>query len=434
MAFALYTCYKFVMTTKRKETSKLRPVWIYLFIAFLSGIVWEVTFTMSAIYRVNVVRLDVLELVLLGTALELSVFLFEIPTGVVADLYSRRMSVIIGTFLMGFGFILEGALPIFATVLLAQVVWGLGWTFISGAEQAWITDEVGVEQAGKLFLRGRQFLQVGTLIGIILAVPLARISLQLPYFVGGGLNLFLGLVLIFFMPENGFQPKPKEEREGFGDFIKTIRSGVTAIRTRTTLVWFSLIALLVGLYSEGWDRLKEPHLLTNHTFPDLFGLSLGPVEWFAILGGSGSLLVIIASQIARRGMGNGNPRRLAVILQGLYAMMVVSMIGFTLSGQFWAAISFMLIFDTLRGITFPLSQAFVNHYVESRIRATVLSMTEQIDAFGQVAGGPVVGMVGRLVSMPAAILTSAVILFPAVPLFSKLLKADKRESQAQEAV
>jgi len=422
------------MSIRQNQTGKLRADWTYLVIAALSGVVFEVTFTMSAIYRVTVVQLDVLELVLLGTALELSVFLFEIPTGVIADLYSRRLSVIIGTFLMGLGFILEGTLPLFSTVLLAQITWGLGWTFISGAEQAWITDEVGVERAGKLFLKGRQFLQAGTLVGILLAVPLARTSLRLPYFVGGGLNLLLGLFLVFFMPESGFKPTPKEEREGLGDFIRTIRLGFNSIRTRATLVWFSLIALFVGLYSEGWDRLKEPHLLTNHTFPDLFGIPMGAVEWFALFGAAGSLLVIVASQVARRGMGDGNPRRLAGILQGLYATMVLSMVGFTLAGKFWAAVGFMLVFDTLRGITFPLSQAFVNHYVDSKVRATVLSMTEQIDAFGQVAGGPVVGMVGRLISMPAAILTSAAILFPAVPLFSVLLRAESRENQAQEAV
>ncbi|HAY85064.1 MAG TPA: hypothetical protein DCY42_09115, partial [Chloroflexi bacterium] len=144
------------MTIYQKETGKLRADFIYLLMAFLEGAVAKITFTMSTIYRVNVVGMDVLQLVLLGTVLETSVFLFEVPTGVVADLYSRRLSVIIGTFLMGLGFMLEGALPVVAIVMLAQLVWGFGWTFISGARSAWITDEVGVERAGKLFMRAQQ--------------------------------------------------------------------------------------------------------------------------------------------------------------------------------------------------------------------------------------------------------------------------------------
>ncbi len=67
--------------------------------------------------------------------------MFDMPTGVVADLYSRRRSVLIGMFLYGLGFLMEGALPWFAPVLLAQVVWGCGDTFITGALEAWIASE-----------------------------------------------------------------------------------------------------------------------------------------------------------------------------------------------------------------------------------------------------------------------------------------------------
>jgi DHA3 family tetracycline resistance protein-like MFS transporter len=402
--------------------------------ALSAGVVYKVTFAMSAIYRVQVVNLDVFQLVILGTVLEATVFLFEIPTGVVADVYSRRLSVIIGIAMMGVGFMVEGLVPAYLTVLLAQVIWGIGWTFLSGAQSAWITDEVGVKKAGDLFLSGRQVLQVGSLAGIAIAVPLANISLQLPYFIGGGLYLLLALILILFMDETGFKPSPKEERQSWRELVSTMRGGVNVMRSRTALVWFALIALFVGLYSEGWDRLKEPQLLENHNFPDLFGLALGPVEWFAILSIAANLLVIAASQLARTRMDTASTRTLARALQVMYAVMVASMIGFALSGQFWAAIGFMLLFDTLRTITFPLSEAFVNHYVDSKVRATVLSMTGQIDAFGQMSGGPVIGFVGRLFSMPAAILTAAGILFPTIPLFGVLLRKDGAAQTTPEAV
>lgn len=417
------------MTIYQKETGKLRADFIYLLMAFLEGAVAKITFTMSTIYRVNVVGMDVLQLVLLGTVLETSVFLFEVPTGVVADLYSRRLSVIIGTFLMGLGFMLEGALPVVAIVMLAQLVWGFGWTFISGARSAWITDEVGVESAGKLFMRAQQIFHIGSLLGIVLAVPIARTSLQLPYFIGGGLFVIFAIFLILYMPEKGFTPTPKEERQTFGHFFSTMRSGFNTMRSRTTLIWFSLIALFVGLYSEGWDRLTEPHLLANYAFPDLLGMTMGPVEWFAVLNVASSILVIAANQAASRSADTGAPLQLARILQGLYALMVISMVGFALTGNFWGAIGCMLFFDTLRGVTSPLSQAFINHFVDSKFRATVLSMTGQIDAFGQMTGGPIIGLVGRLYSLRAAILTSAAILMPSVPLFSLLLKAERNVSK-----
>jgi DHA3 family tetracycline resistance protein-like MFS transporter len=71
------------------------------------------------VYQATVVGLSPLQLVLVGTALEATVFVFEVPTGVVADVRSRRLSIVIGYVLVGAGFVLEGAIPAFATVLVA---------------------------------------------------------------------------------------------------------------------------------------------------------------------------------------------------------------------------------------------------------------------------------------------------------------------------
>lgn len=111
---------------------------VYLLFRFVCSLAVSMSTVLSIVYHLEVVQLDAFQLVLVGTVLETSCFLFEIPTGVVADLYSRRRSVLIGMFLYGLGFLMEGALPWFAPVLLAQVVWGCGDTFITGALEAWI--------------------------------------------------------------------------------------------------------------------------------------------------------------------------------------------------------------------------------------------------------------------------------------------------------
>ena len=129
---------------------------VYLFSEFTLALLFSMMFTVDAVYQVSMVGLNALQLVLVGTTLEVSAFLFEVPTGVVADVFSRRLSIIIGMFIMGLGFVVEGSFPFFAPILLAQVMWGLGYTFTSGATEAWIADEVGEEQAGKAFLRARR--------------------------------------------------------------------------------------------------------------------------------------------------------------------------------------------------------------------------------------------------------------------------------------
>lgn len=110
-------------------------------------------FTVNLVYQVEIAHLNPLQLVLVGTVLEATVFLLEVPTGIVADMYSRRLSVVFGMILVGLGFVLEGSIPRWETILLAQVVWGTGYTFTSGAMEAWISDEIGEHKAGRAFLR-----------------------------------------------------------------------------------------------------------------------------------------------------------------------------------------------------------------------------------------------------------------------------------------
>lgn len=129
---------------------------VYLLFRFVCSLAVSMSTVLSIVYHLEVVQLDAFQLVLVGTVLETSCFLFEIPTGVVADLYSRRRSVLIGMFLYGLGFLMEGALPWFAPVLLAQVVWGCGDTFITGALEAWIASEEEDKPIDKVFLRGSQ--------------------------------------------------------------------------------------------------------------------------------------------------------------------------------------------------------------------------------------------------------------------------------------
>ena len=119
---------------------------------------------------------------------------------------------IIGFFLIGIGFTIEGSLPFFAAVLLNQVIWGIGSTFTSGALEAWIVDEVGEERMGPVFLRGSQAGQIGGIAGILISVALGSIALALPVVVGGLAFVGLAIFLVLIMPETGFKPTPRGER------------------------------------------------------------------------------------------------------------------------------------------------------------------------------------------------------------------------------
>jgi DHA3 family tetracycline resistance protein-like MFS transporter len=137
------------------------------------GLLQGMVFTIYGLYAVRTAGLTPLELTLAGTALELTVFMAEIPTGIVADAYGRRLSVLIGLSVIGAGIVTLGTVPAFWCIVLGSMLWGLGGTFISGAHQAWLADEVGEVQAAPVYLRATQFGQIGSLVGIPIAVVLA---------------------------------------------------------------------------------------------------------------------------------------------------------------------------------------------------------------------------------------------------------------------
>src|SRR5919202_3815166 len=166
-----------------------------------------------AVYLVRELHFSPLQLVLMGTAMEAAVFLFEVPTGIVADTFSRRLSLIIGYLGTGAAWLCVGLVSAPWLIIALRGFWGFAYTFTSGAEEAWITDEVGREHVGTLFLRGARFGQAGAVIGLLLQVAVGTLSLRAGVMLGGAFTIVVGVACIFVMPETGFVRRPLHERD-----------------------------------------------------------------------------------------------------------------------------------------------------------------------------------------------------------------------------
>ena len=403
---------------------KLNAFAVYLILSGASSMIMSMVFTVDLVYQISVVKLDPLQLVLVGTVLEGSAFLFEVPTGVVADVYSRRLSIIIGMFLIGAGFVLEGSVPLFAPILLAQVLWGLGYTFTSGATDAWIADEVGEAGAGRAFLCGAQIAQAGALVGIAAAVILGSIQINLPIVAGGGLFAGLGIFLILAMPENGFKPAPVTNRASWQSMTGTLRSSIRQMRGRPILITILLIGAIGGASSESFDRLWRKHILDTFTLPALGRFQ--PVVWFGIINVVAMLLTIGATEIVRRRLDTTSHLAVARVLFASTALLMAGVVGFSLAGNFALALIGLWAVSVVRRVNEPVYTAWINQHVEeSSVRATVLSMSSQSDALGQIAGGPVLGAIGSASSARVAIAIGGFLLSPALLLYARTVRGRK---------
>jgi len=396
---------------------KLEATKVYLFVEFTASAFFSMMFVSMSLYEATTAGLTPLQLVLVGTTVEVSIFVFEIPTGIVADVYSRRLSIIIGYLLMGVGFLVEGFFPAFLPILLAQVLWGLGYTFTSGATQAWITDEIGEAPANKLFLRATQVGLFASLIGMGAAIVVGSQNVALPIQVGALGVILIGAALFLIMPETGFHPTPREDRNTWQHMWYTFGEGFKTVRERPRLMSIVGIGLFYGLYSEGFDRLWVKLLLDKFSLPILFGNN--EVAFFAALRITGTVLTIFAVNFVAKRVDTGSPLAIGRAMLLVTAGISLAMIGFAFAPYLLLAIILFLVIDVLRDISQPLQTAWINQKLDSQVRATVHSMFGQVDAVGQVAGGPGVGLIANLVSVIAAISTSGLLLTPALLLIGR---------------
>jgi len=389
---------------------------LYLATSFIWGMAFYTMSVVFMIYQVEIVGLDPLQLVLVGTALEVSAFVFEVPTGMVADTYSRRFSVIVGYLIIGIGFVLMGSVPSFIAIVFGSVLWGLGWTFVSGAKQAWLADEIGESEAAALYLTGAKLNSYGAFAGILAGVLIGSLQLNYSVIVAGCLFFSWGLFLMIAMSEQGFT---RSTNSAYSGMAASFKEGISVIRGSPTLLLLMVVGVVYGTFSEGYDRLAAAHLLRDFPFRESTGVE--PVFAFGVMTAIGVLLSLLLVRYAETKVDTDNAKVIAQWLSVSTLLIVVFVLLFALSGYVWLAITMYILLQPLRNVIDPLTLSWVNRNLPSASRATIISMHSQSDALGQMAGGPGVGLIGREIGVRVAISFSALLLLPALWLYGRAI-------------
>lgn len=377
---------------------------IYYFLTSSRSFSIHIVFTLNAIYYVSQAGLNPLQLVLIGTIMELTVLLFEIPTGLVADFFGRKKSLVVGTFIIGVAHILEGSFPTFWVIAVGAALWGIGWTFISGAEQAWIADELENKDLDQVFLKGAQYSSLGSFIGIIVSVLLATVfTVQIAILIAGGLLVLIAVIAVIVVPETKFVRIVRNDTTSLRQIGLAIKGGLAQIKGNSVLVWLVAITLLTGLASEGFDRLWGAHFIENFQLNEQ-----SSIYWFGAFFAVAFLLNIVVLKVVEVYV----KERFANALLALNSLLIITMLFFAFSGSFLLAVLLYWIIASLREVNYPLVSVMINKRLQPQGRATALSMYGQLDALGQVAGGPLVGMIALYTSIQGGIAASAILIIP----------------------
>lgn len=331
------------------------------------------TFTLSLIDRVGA---GPLALVLTGTILEVCYSAAEVPTGVVADRYGRKPSILVGFVVIAVALCLD-AVPHLGVVLGAQVLVGVGWTFTSGADVAWLTDEVGEVLARPLYARGAQYELWGSMAGLLLGACLGLVNLWLPLVTAGASLALAAAWLARHMHETD-RRQPHEEPL---TVLETFRAARRSVRSRPAVAVLLLVMVAVGLGGEGVDRLWQLHLV---------GDDAGERSTVLVVGGllmAGLLLAAVFTTYverhleadhdgrwAQRGFAAGNLLTAASVV-----LLAVAPWGIGAAG--------LVVSHALRHACLPLIQAMANRDADAASRATVNSLVTQAESIGEIGGG-----------------------------------------------
>jgi MFS family permease len=399
---------------------------IYLLLTLLSTLAASFIWGINTIFLLDA-GLSNMEAFAANAFFTVGQVLFEVPTGIVADTFGRKTSYLLGTVTLSVSTLLYLLAwqnhALFWVWALTSMLLGLGFTFFSGATEAWLVDSLHFTGfKGKLeevFAKGQIVGGVAMLSGAILGGVVAeKMGLGVPYIIRA-LVLALTFVIAFiFMKDLGFAPKKSANpwKEIKNTFTLSLTYGLKNPSVRGIML-AALFTSGVGFYT---FYAMQPYLLSlygNSQAYTIAGLAAAIVAGAQIAGG------FLAPRIATL-----FHRRTTLLLSGTATSAVLLLaIGFL--PHFVVVIALLVLWALISAAITPVRQAYLNDSIPSQQRATVLSFDSLIGSSGGVFIQPVLGKVADVWSYSNSYVVGALIQLLALPFVfytrNQRAKADK---------
>ena len=365
------------------------------------------------------------EVFLANAAYTAGMVLFEIPTGVVADTRGRRFSFLLGTATLMASTLLYFAMwqvraPL-AGWMLASVLIGVGFTFFSGATEAWLVDALAA--AGQtdgleaIFGRAQVVAGAAMLAGSVLGGVLAQAThLGVPYLARAGLLAVTFGVAWAAMRDLGFTPQrgPRPLAAVRSVLAASVQGGLRNPPIRWLMI-AQLFTSGVGIYV---FYALQPYLLELYGDPGAYGIA-GLTA--ALVAGAQMVGGVLAGPVGRLFQ-----RRTDVLVMGA-VLSVALLVGVAYASSLVTAVALVAGWALATSLTVPVRKAFLNGLIPSSQRATVLSFDSLMGSAGGVVAQPVLGRVADMSGYPASYLASAVISAAAIP-FTLLARRERAAS------
>ena len=397
------------------------------------------TLSVSIIWGINTLflmdaGLDIFQVMIVNALFTAGMVIFEIPTGVVADTIGRKasfllcLSVLFVTTILyvaaselGWGF------PVFCII---SVFIGLGFTFFTGAVEAWLVDALdhtGYDKPhDRIFARGQAVFSASMLLGTVGGGILGQFDLSWPYIARASLFVPTFLITLFLMKDLGFEGKPLSVstfgRQARDTFLDGVKHGWNhpVLRLCMAAAFVEGLFFIFGWYS--WQRY----------FLDMLAREL---VWVAgVVAALMSVSMITGNALVGRFSGDTTRRSDVLAINAVFRATVIilaGLLGVLVPAQhrgvgvFIVVVILYLLFGLSFGMSNPIRMALVNKHIPSSRRATVLSVDSLFNEGGGVVGQSGLGYLSKSVSIPVAWVLGGAFLYLGHPLYRRAGKVER---------
>ncbi len=387
------------------------PVKIYYFIQFLSSLAFGSIIPIYVLYF-REYQLNLFQIALLASVFEASILITELPTGYLADLYGRKLSVILSSLSLFFGGAVFILFPSLAGFILAEILVGLGESLKSGALDAWIVDSLKyqneAEKQKKVFGTGTKYKTAGNLIGLIFGGYLGFFNLKLTWFPFTLIFFFSFFFLFLFMTEEyrtGTESTPHRVKP-LKQLRETVRESFSLLRLEKTI----LALIILGLFSEfSYETISQYWQV--HFYE---GLKISP-EYFGWIAAASSVILILSLNLVMKLSSRFKSEANFVLL--LQFGFISSLVIIALSISPFLAIMLFVLLQTFQGFKEPILLDLYNRSIPSHRRATLLSFINLTNSTGEVLAGLCIGIIALKLGLRVTFLFGSSILVVGIILF-----------------
>lgn len=338
--------------------------------------------------------LSVAEISIVAFVVMTIMFIFEIPTGIIADIYGRKISYICSCFFMTVSLLIYIISNSLVAFLIAAIFHAISGTLSSGAFQAWLVDSLKYNSCSMplntIFIKERQItLSIG-IIGALFGSFLADKNIMFPWIASIFAMLMAGTIATVFMKEEYFYRKKSSLAAEIKSAKKIIEAGIECVKNNKAVKFVLLIGLLQSF------AIKAPFVQYQPFFSQFLPnkISLGFL-WIAM-----TIFTIVGATLSSRlllKLKNNHKKTLALSQIGIG-------IGILLSGIFIFPLSLFafLFWNLTAGMCGPVSSEYLNENIPSKSRATIISLESMAYSAGSGIGLIFGGFLAEYFSIPVA--------------------------------